>query len=93
MNLIVLLIYVQLTRRYVLIGSRACGKLKDSFVSPTKQLNVHKFSNDTSTKVTRPTVSKKSVEIYSEYVETGIRGPRSVAPNDTYLYKKYCAYK
>lgn len=81
-------------KKYVLTGKRANGTALNVFSS--NKLNIKPLSaipKDTSYEVTPPVVSKKSIEIYKNYVNLGKYGPKAPKAADMEIYLKYASMK
>jgi hypothetical protein len=81
-------------KKYVLIGKKANGTAKNIFTPISLNLKPQsKFSSDTSVQVAPPTVHKKSILIYENYIHTGINGGSLPKASDLALYQKYASFK
>lgn len=83
-----------LYKKYVLIGKKANGTVKNSFAPISVNLRMQSdFSSDTSLQVTPPVVSEESVAVYKRYIETGKRGGLTPKMEDIAIYEKYASFK
>ncbi|CAG9765574.1 unnamed protein product [Ceutorhynchus assimilis] len=81
-------------KKYVLAGKRANGTALSVFSSNETSIKpISNFLQDTCYQVTVPTVSQKSIEIYRNYVNLGIYGPKTPKAADLAVYAKYANLK
>lgn len=80
--------------RYVLIGKKANGTATNVFTPISLNLKTQsKFYDDTSVRVTPPSVSQKSIDAYKNYVDLTVSGGLQLKNNDLDMYRIYASFK
>ncbi|KAF2893513.1 hypothetical protein ILUMI_12659 [Ignelater luminosus] len=82
-----------LYKKYILIGRKANGTIKNTSLSTTQLKQKSNFSSDTSVEVKPPIVGPHSINIYQHYINIGIKGGLTPKLSDLEMYKKYASLK
>lgn len=79
--------------RYILIGRKANGTIKNTTLSSMQLKQQSYFSRDSSLQVSPPTVNQAAISIYEDYINIAVTGGLTPKLNNLEIYKKYASLK